>query len=116
MKEFILELDKPRRLKYGFGAARLIREKLGDREITELMKMKLDEMPIVAWAGLRWEDPEITIERVEELLDAALESKYNMLSIVSILVEAIAEYAGVSSGKNPKAGKEPAKRIPTSRN
>jgi hypothetical protein len=95
LKEFVLDLDRPRKLKFGFKAIRLIREKLGDREISDLMNMKVDEMSTIAWAGLIHEEPELTVERIEGLLDEQIGKDYTVMDIIGILVEAIAEQIGV---------------------
>jgi hypothetical protein len=95
LKEFVLELDRPRKLKFGFKAIRLIREKFGDREISDLMNMKVDEMSTIAWAGLIHEDPELTVEKVEGLLDERIGKDYTVMDIIGILVEAIAEQVGI---------------------
>jgi hypothetical protein len=94
MREFILNLDRPRRLKFGFKAIRLIREKFGDREVSDLMNMKVDEMSTVAWAGLIHEDQELTAEKVEALLDEKVGKDYSVMDVIGILVEAIAEQVG----------------------
>ncbi len=99
MKEYILQLDKRRRLKFGFGAARLLREKLGDRELDDILKMKIDEMPAVAWAGLVWEDPTLTVEQVEKLLDEKIPDQYSIVKIINIITAAIAQDLGIEPEK-----------------
>lgn len=117
MKDFILDLDRPRKLKFGFKAIRLIREKFGDREISDIMNMKVDEMSTIAWAGLIHEEPELTVERVEGLLDEKIGEDYTVMDIIGILVEAIAEQIGIekktispifSTPEKPSSGSEPA--------
>jgi hypothetical protein len=95
MREFILNLDRPRRLKFGFKAIRLIREKFGGREISDLMNMKVDEMSTIAWAGLIHEDEGLTAEKVEALLDEKIGKDYSVMDVIGILVAAIAEQVGV---------------------
>ena len=69
MKDFILSLDKPRRLRYDFRALRILREKYKSLELADLMNVAVDELPYFIWAGLAWEDKELTPERVEEMLN-----------------------------------------------
>ena len=99
MREHILELDCPRKLKFGFKAIRLIREHFGEKDVSDLLNMKVDEMPIIAWAGLIHEDPNLTIEKVEDLLDSSIPGKYTVVEIVNILAEALADHFGVSEKK-----------------
>jgi len=117
VKDFVLNLDRPRRLKFGFKAIRLIREKFGDREISDLMNMKVDEMSTIAWAGLIHEDAELTVERVENLLDEKIGQDYTVMDVIGILVEAIAEQVGlekktvdsiISTPEEQSSGSEPA--------
>ena len=99
MREYILELDRPRKLKFGFKAIRLIREHFGEKDVSDLLNMKVDEMPIIAWAGLIHEDPDLTIEKVEDLLDGSIPERYTVVEIVNILAEALADHFGVSEKK-----------------
>jgi hypothetical protein len=94
MREFILNLDRPRRLKFGFKAIRLIREKFGDRDISDLLNLKVDEMPTVAWAGLVHEEEGLTVERVSDLIDEQIPDRYTVMGIVEIIIEAISEQVG----------------------
>ena len=110
MREYILELDRPRKLKFGFKAIRLIREHFGEKDVSDLLNMKVDEMPIIAWAGLIHEDPDLTIEKVEDLLDSSIPGKYTVVEIVNILAEALADHFGVSEKKTTSSKKK--KRSP----
>lgn len=94
MKDYTLELDRPRKLKFGFKAIRLIREKFGDREVSDLMNMKVNEMPTVAWAGLIHEDSELTVEKVVDLLDEKIGKDCTVMDVIGILIEAITEQIG----------------------
>ena len=110
MREHILELDRPRKLKFGFKAIRLIREHFGEKDISDLLNMKVDEMPIIAWAGLVHEDTDLTVEKVEDLLDGSIPGKYTVVEIVNILAEALADHFGVSEKKTTSSKKK--KRSP----
>ena len=106
MREYILELDRPRKLKFGFKAIRLIREHFGEKDVSDLLNMKVDEMPIIAWAGLVHEDPDLTIEKVEDLLDGSIPERYTVVEIVNILAEALADHFGVSEKKTTPSRKK----------
>lgn len=107
MKDFVLNLDRPRRLKFGFKAIRLIREKFGDRDIADLMNMKVDEMPIVAWAGLVHEDEGLTAEKVEALIDEKIGKDYSVMDVIGILIEAISEQIGAQKKTIETNSEEP---------
>ena len=112
MKDYILGLDRPRTLRFGFRSTRAIREKFGDRSFTELMNMKLDEIPMLAWAGLMWEDKNLTVEQTEDLLDAAIPKSYTLLKIAEIVLNALADQMGMKP-KKAKAGGPGKKKLPT---
>ena len=103
MKDFILDLDKSRELRFGFKAMRTIRQKFGDKSMDALLNIKVDEVPAIAWAGLKWEDKQLTVDQVEVLLDDAIPKKYTILEITEIVLEALAVQMGVES-KKVKAG------------
>jgi len=103
MKDYVLNLDRPRCLKYGFGAARLIRQKFGDRSVEDILNMKVDEMPFVAWAGLAWEDPQLTAEQVEKLIDDKIPEEYTISDIVNIVSDAITRDFGGEPQKKKKS-------------
>ena len=132
MKDYILELDKPRTLRYGFKAMRVIRQKFGDRSLDQLMSIKVDEIPVLAWAGLTHEDKALTVEQVEDLLDAAIPEKYTILKVTELILGALASQMGVDTKKvkagvptvtaemeNPEAvteeKKQPTKTIPSTK-
>ncbi len=107
--DYILDLDRPRKLRFGFKACRLIREKFGDREIDNIMNMKLDEMPAFAHAGLLADDPALTLEKTEELLDEAIPEKYTIVGIIKILTEAASAHIGLEKKKKKDDGTESTK-------
>lgn len=110
MKEYILELDKPRKLKYGFKALRLIREKYGEKtELTDVMDIETDEMTFFAWAGLAWEDETLTPEKVADLIDEKIGDTYTIVGVINLIVQAIADHVGV------KLAKKKAKRTTVSK-
>jgi len=110
--KYVLNLDKPRRLKFGFKAIRLIREQFGDKDISELINMKLDELPKVVWAGLVWEDESLTVEKVEELIDEKVPDEYRVIDIVEVVMKAMTDQIGVGPVKKKKTtSKKQEKRL-----
>lgn len=124
MNVYTLDLDKPRELRFGFKAIREIRNKFGERSVESLLNIKWDEVPILVWAGLKWEDKQLTVDRIEDLLDAAIPAKYTIVEITKTVVDAFAEHMGLKLGKKDKAGdqetsqktkKQPTETIPSTK-
>ena len=103
MKEFIVELDRPRRLKYGFRALRLIREHFGENwSLKQLADLEIDQLIVLLWAGLIWEDPNLTIEKVEELIDQKIPESYTIGNLTNLILEAMAEHIGIPRPEGSK--------------
>lgn len=122
MKDYILNLDKPRRLKFGFKASRLMREQFGGKDLDAVKDMNVDEFPKIAWCGLVWEDEALTMERVEELLDEKIPSEYTITSVIELIGNAIMDHMGVDLRKlrkktdvKKKKRKQPTRAIPSKR-
>lgn len=85
MKPFVIvELDRPRKMRYGMNALIEIEETLGKKiseifpqDNTQLVGFK--ELSIVIYAGLKADDKELTLERVGDLID-----EYSDIETVSI--------------------------------
>jgi hypothetical protein len=99
-EEYILDLDRPRKLRYGFKATRLIRKQFGGKkDLTDVLDINVDEIPFFIWAGLVWEDESLTVEKVEELVDEKIPGKYRVIDVINIVVKAIADQIGVPEKK-----------------
>jgi len=103
MKIYTLNLDRERELQFGFKAIREIRNKLGERSVESLLSLKWDEVPILIWAGLKKDDKQLTLEKVESLLDDAVPAKYTIIQITNLVVEAFSEHMGLNLGKKDSA-------------
>ena len=99
MKQYILKLDEERELRFGFRALRKLRQDLGGKSLDELLDIKVDEIPVVLHAGLVWEDKELTLDKVEELLDETIGKKYTIIELTTIALEALASQMGVDLKK-----------------
>ena len=104
MKDYILKLDKDRELRFGFKAMRTIRQKFGDRSLDQLLNLKLDEIPVLVWAGLKWNDNALTIEQVEDLLDDKIPKTYTIMKVADMTLEALATQMGIDLKKLPAGG------------
>lgn len=112
MKAHILDLDKTRTLRFGFKSMREIRQKFGEKNLDQLLAIKVDEVPALAFYGLKHEDKDLTLERVEELLDAAIPEKFTILKATEIIINALADQMGIDTKKAPAgvAKEEPEKK------
>ena len=99
MKEYILDLDKPRELRFGFKSLRAIREKFGNKSLSELMNIEVDEIPVLVLHGLSWDEKALTLDQVENLLDAAIPKKYTILGVTTLILEALAAQMGIDTKK-----------------
>lgn len=108
MEPHVLDLDKPRKLHYGFKAIRIIKAKFGkEKELTDVLEVEVDEIPYFAYAGLVREDESLTPERVEELIDDAIPEKYTVVGIAQVIAKAITDQIGTPPGKKKAKLKTP---------
>lgn len=101
-KPFVtVDLDRPRRLRYGMNQLIQLEEALGVpvSELTQV-RMGLKELRLFLWAGLSWEDPDLTLEKAGELADEAED--------LTELAEKIGEALAASFGGEGKKKKGPA--------
>jgi hypothetical protein len=58
--------------------------------------MKVDEMPVIAWAGMVWDDKDLTPEKAEELIEEAIfEGKTMIVDVINAISACLAEQFGV---------------------
>lgn len=110
MKDYVLNLDRPRKLKFGFKADRLLTEKYGDKEVWDLENIALQEFVFFAWVGLYWEDESLTVEKVEELLDEKIGDTYSQFDIITLITEAMADHLGTKISKKKETRTTPSKK------
>lgn len=80
-------LDKERRLRYSFKTRRTLIEQIGEEK---LRKMGGDDLCTVLWYGLKHEDPDLTVDQLEEMVDLE-----NLTEIVDAMTRAMG-YKGKS--------------------
>ena len=100
-KPFVtVDLDRPRRLRYGMNQLIQLEEALGVpvSELTQV-RMGLKELRLFLWVGLSWEDPDLTLEKAGELADEAED--------LTELAEKIGEALAASFGGEGKKKKGP---------
>lgn len=99
MKEWTLNLDRPRRLRYDFKALRMLREKYIGKELADIMDMAIDELPFFVWAGLAWEDGTLDPEKVEAMLNEKIGTEFTIAGVAEIIAGALAAHTGLEPGK-----------------
>lgn len=82
----IIELDRPRKLRYTFNSLVLAEEVLGKPIAVGMLVAGMKELRILLWAGLKEEDSNLTLEQVGNLID---ESPLGFEEITSKVVEAL---------------------------
>jgi hypothetical protein len=107
MNEFILKLDRPRRLRFDFKAIRTLRERYAGKELTDLLDVAFNELPTFAWAGLIWEDQALTPEQVEMMINEKIGVEYTIAGVAEIIAGALATHAGIEPGKKATSSVEP---------
>lgn len=114
MKEYILDLDRPRKLKFGFKATRLIEEKLGNAQLNReaFEKMQIHEFLNIIHAGLVWEDKDLTVEKLEDIIDQKIPEKYNITQLIDIVGKAFVDHLGGAKIKK-KSTQEKKKKVST---
>lgn len=75
-------LDRERRLRYPFGVLREMREKFGEAALTG--GMKDENLPEMLLLGLKHEDPTLTVEQVESMVDLE-----NLKEVVQAMTKAL---------------------------
>jgi hypothetical protein len=92
----VVELDRTRYLRYSLGTLRKIREELG---ADALEKGVADEkLAKVLWYGLVEEDPSITTEQIEQMVDME-----NLQSVLDAVMKAMGYRAKATANVDPPA-------------
>lgn len=102
MKPYVtVELDKPRRLRYGINALCMIEDILG-KPLTKLDtdNLSIKDMRTVIYCGLAGDDKELTPEKVGDLID-----EYSSLEEISKqMTEALKLSFGPKNTQGPTGG------------
>ena len=105
-------LDKLRRFRYSFRTRREMIEKLGGEEQLTA-GLEGETLCLVVWYGLKHEDPDLTVEQVEDLVDMenltavvtamSVALGYKGKPLVGVLAEQVADptTAAAASAESP---------------
>lgn len=98
-----INLDKPRKLRFGLGAMVQFEQYTG-KKLTEIgSDMSIETAAQMLWAMLKQDEPGITPEQVYNLVD---DNADNMTDVMACITEALQAAFGQSERKNsgkPKA-------------
>ncbi len=92
-------VGKPRHLRYDINAiADVEREtKSGFMTIMSQERIGFDTIRIMLWAGLKWEDPSLTVSKVGDHLQKYITiNKANMVTAISVFSDVIVEALKIS--------------------
>lgn len=89
-------LDRPRNFRFKMRALSSIEKKFGKPLAKlNLQECTIDDLTVIIWAGLVWEDPELTPERLMDIIDNA---DMSLEQILTMITTAMSEaYAGDKS-------------------
>jgi hypothetical protein len=88
-------LDRERHIRFSMGTVRKLREELGENALEE--GVAVDMLPRLMWYGLKHEDPELTVEQVEELVDLE-----NLLDVMNVISQATGQRAKIEKASDPQ--------------
>lgn len=92
----ILNLDRSRELRYNITSFVFIQKLTGIKvmeKLEDLLDIDFSYYPAIAWAGLIWDDPGLTVEQVEKfILDKTQGNEIAMGKIAFTVLEAIAAF------------------------
>lgn len=84
-------LDELRTLRFDVAAIRAFERKTGKSFIPLVARgqFSIDDLVLLVWAGLRAEDPDVTDQQVEVMLD---ESKSPLVDVATAIVKAVFDH------------------------
>ncbi len=104
MKTVPVELDKPRRLRFDINALADLEETLGVGLGAMLQQhVGVRVLRAMLWAGLKWEDPGLTLQRAGKLLQDYLSGGGDLDTLAEKLIEALMASGLLGKGDNPNA-------------
>jgi hypothetical protein len=136
VRDFIIKLDRPRRLVFDFDAWDRVIDRFVPKDLPKgedpvawvinNLQITAREVPPLMWIGLLWEDSELSEPQLRTMLNLAIrEGRETMMSAMFTTVQALTSQAGVEvpdgEGRPPdepgerKKGRAPKPTIPGSR-
>lgn len=95
-----IQLDKVRNFRYGMKAMASIEDQLGQSVTSlDLEKLTIRQTATIIWAGLVWEDKDLTVDALMDIVD----EHSNMPAVLEAMTKAFSAGFGSAPGPNPKA-------------
>lgn len=92
-----IKLDRMRNFRYGMKAISLIEKKLNTKiSNLDMENMSMEETATLIWAGLVWEDKDLTVDRVMDIID----ENSNFVEVIKVMGEAFT--AAFGNGESEK--------------
>ena len=98
-RRYFLGLDRRRELKYDRESFAIIEQLTGAKDISSLLAIDTEKIPVLAWAGLIWEDPGPSKEQVREWIEKDIGSEDRLGKLFLFIKEAMNYYADKALGK-----------------
>lgn len=85
-----VKLDRQRELRYGVNALCILEDKLG-KNLGEILSqgMGISMLRLVFWAGLVWDDKELTEEEAGGLMDTYMQSGHAFSEVSDLITKAL---------------------------
>lgn len=92
MRGVDIELDKPRKLRYDFNAVADLEDKggLGIGAMFTEERIGFSSIRLLLWAGLKWQDKGLTLDRVGNMIQAYIEIGNDLSDLMTKITEALA--------------------------
>lgn len=105
MRYVLIELDRPRRLRYDINALAELEDALGGslfEAFQQQRQMGVKFLRLLIWGGLRWEDRALTLVQAGDLLQLYLENGKSLEDLIQVITKAL-ELSGLtgSSADSP---------------
>jgi hypothetical protein len=92
---FILELDRPRQLKFDLATVWALQRKLGVKDIQALYDIDTSEIPELVRAGLAWDSPALSVADVRRMIQEKTGGdKFKLGQLMFMVHEAIISGCG----------------------
>ena len=89
-RAFVLELDRPRQLKFDMGTLWALLRKLGCKDLMALHDLDISGVAELVRAGLVWEDPALSVKDVRRMIrEKTGGDKFKLGQLMYLVHEAI---------------------------
>lgn len=101
-----IELDKKRNLSFPISAMKMVEQLTGVGLLAGISNPSITFISACLYCGLHAEDPELTHEQVDEILEEEIKKNKNLLRVWRIICDEFQE-AGIAQGSRKKGKAAP---------